>query len=262
MLCIKVIDKNGLTINVRRDENEVHLSLFHEYQEGDQIIIEVSDTPVFAWLQLDDALGRSLVYLTGDLWYKIPFGEKRINLSPKAFAGGRHLLTLKKAHDFEVNTYRNLAFNVNDCHENSTCFPHASANVETRGEAVFAAKNAIDGVTAATCHGEWPYASWGINRDPNAALTLDFGRDVTIDRIVIYLRADFPHDNWWKNALLTFSDGSDMELTFTKTGTAQEFTFEPKTIRKLEFSHLIKAETESPFPALTQIEVYGTEAQN
>ena len=178
------------------------------------------------------------------------------------FAGGRHLLTLKKARDFEVNTYRNLAFNVNDCHENSTCFPHASANVETRGEAVFAAKNAIDGVTAATCHGEWPYASWGINRDPNAALTLDFGRDVTIDRIVIYLRADFPHDNWWKNALLTFSDGSDMELTFTKTGTAQEFTFEPKTIRKLEFSHLIKAETESPFPALTQIEVYGTEAQN
>lgn len=50
MLCIKVIDKNGLTINVRRDENEVHLPLFHEYQEGDQIIIEVSDTPVFAWL--------------------------------------------------------------------------------------------------------------------------------------------------------------------------------------------------------------------
>ena len=171
MLCIKVIDKNGLTINVRRDENEVHLPLFHEYQEGDQIIIEVSDTPVFAWLQLDDALGRSLVYLTGDLWYKIPFGEKRINLSPKAFAGGRHLLTLKKARDFEVSAYRNLAFNVNDCHENSTCFPHASANVETRGEAVFAAKNAIDGVTAATCHGEWPYASWGINRDPNAALT-------------------------------------------------------------------------------------------
>ena len=138
MLCIKVIDKNGLTINVRRDENEVHLPLFHEYQEGDQIIIEVSDTPVFAWLQLDDALGRSLVYLTGDLWtgdlwYKIPFGEKRINLSPKAFAGGRHLLTLKKARDFEVSTYRNVAFNVNDCHENSTCFPHASANVETRG---------------------------------------------------------------------------------------------------------------------------------
>ena len=76
------------------------------------------------------------------------------------------------------------------------------------------------------------------------------------------MRTEFQNDNWWKSAILTFSDGSDMELTFTKTGTAQEFTFEPKTIRKLEFSHLIKAETESPFPALTQIEVYGTEAQN
>ena len=108
----------------------------------------------------------------------------------------------------------------------------------------------IDGVTTGCCHGEWLYASWGINRDPNAALTLDFRRDVTIDRIVIYLRADFPHDNWWKSALLTFSDGRDMELNFSKTGAAQEFTFEPKTIRKPEFSHLIKAETESPFPNL------------
>lgn len=261
MLCIKVIDKNGLTINVERDENEVHLPLFHEYQEGDQIVAEVSGAPVFAWMQLDDALGKSLVYLTGDFWYQIPFGKKRINLSPKAFTGDRHLLTLKRARNFEINTYRNLAFNVNDCHENSTCFPHASANVETRGEAVFAAKNAIDGVTAGSCHGEWPYASWGINRDPDAVLKLDFGREVTTDRIIIYLRADFPHDNWWKSGLLTFSDGSTMKLNFTKTGAAQEFTFEPKTIRELEFSHLIKAETESPFPALTQIEVYGTEAQ-
>ena len=82
MLCIKVIDKNGLTINVRRDENEVHLPLFHEYQAGEQIIIEVSDTPVFAWLQIDDALGRSRVSLTGDLWSTIHFGDKRYNLYP------------------------------------------------------------------------------------------------------------------------------------------------------------------------------------
>lgn len=261
MLCIKVIDKNGLTVNVKRDETEVSLPLFHEYREGDQIIVEVSDTPVYAWLQLDDALGKSLVYLTGSFSYPIPFGEKRISLSPKAFAGGRHLLTLKKARDYEISAYRNLAFNICDCHENRTCYPHASANVETRGESVFAARNAIDGITAGSCHGEWPYASWGINRDPGAALKLDFGRAVTIDRIIIYLRADFPHDNWWKSGVLTFSDGSTMKLSFSKTGAAQEFTFEPKTVRGLEFSHLVKAETESPFPALTQIEVYGTEAR-
>lgn len=44
---------------------------------------------------------------------------------------------------------RNLAKNVMDQHGETNCYPHASANVETRGEAVFAARNAIDGV-----HGE------------------------------------------------------------------------------------------------------------
>lgn len=29
--------------------------------------------------------------------------------------------------------------------------------LETSGEAVFAAQNAVDGITANHCHGEWPY---------------------------------------------------------------------------------------------------------
>ena len=45
-------------------------------------------------------------------------------------------------------TYRNLALNVNDQSCSTTCYPHVSANVETRGEAVFAAVNVVDGVTA------------------------------------------------------------------------------------------------------------------
>ena len=259
MLCIKVIDKNGITICVGRDEEEVRLPVTREYQEGDIIAVEVSDTPLFAWLQLDDALGRSLVYLTGHYVYKIPFGEKRINLSPKVFSGSRHLLTLKKARDFEISAYRNLAFNVSDSHENETCFPHASANVETRGEAVFAAKNAIDGVTANTCHGEWPYASWGINMQDDAELTLEFGRPVEVDKVVLYTRADFPHDNWWVDGKLTFSDGSSMQLPMEKSVLPHVFTFEKKRIEWLKLGELIKADDPSPFPALTQIEVYGSD---
>ena len=260
MFCVKVIDKNEFAVAVARDENEVNLALAREYQEGDRILIEASDSPVYAWLQLDDALGRSLVYLTEDYSYQLPFGEKRINLSPKVFSGKTHLLSIRRAKDFEISAYRNLAYNVNDCHVNSACFPHASANIETRGEAVFAAKNAIDGVTANSCHGEWPYASWGINRDPTAAMKLDFGRAVAIDRIIMTLRAAFPHASWWTKATITFSGGYAMELGLKKTASAQEVCFEPKTVRWLELSHLIKAEDASPFPALTQIEVYGTEA--
>ena len=71
-------------------------------------------------------------------------------------------------------------------------YPHASANVETRGEAVFAARNAVDGVYENDAHGTWPYQSWGINRDPSAALTIEFGRSVTVDELRLTLRADFP----------------------------------------------------------------------
>ena len=175
MFSLKVIDKNERTVAWARGEEEVNLMVARTYEEGDRIVLEISKEGEYAWVQFDDALGRNLVYLTGNAQYQIPFGEKRINLSPKAFSGNQHLISVRKARDFEVKSYRNLALNVNDTHENTTCFPHAFANVETRGESVFAAKNAIDGVTANECHGEWPYDSWGINRNPDAEMTVDFG---------------------------------------------------------------------------------------
>ena len=87
---------------------------------------------------------------------------------------------------------RNLAFNCYDEHGDTGFYPHASANVETRGEAVFAARNAIDGIFENSAHGEYPYQSWGINRDPNAALTLDFGREVLLDELRITERQISP----------------------------------------------------------------------
>lgn len=257
MVCIKLTDKSGNTLAVARGEREVNLISAREYQEGDTIYVESSEKPGYLWLQLDDALGKSLVYLTGDIAYPVPFGDRRIHLSPKAFSGSQHLLNVRVAEDFEVNAYRNLAFSRYDFHGNQTFFPHASANVETRGEMVFAACNAIDGVTANESHGRWPYGSWGINRNPDAEMKLDFGRTVEVDRIRVYLRADFPHDNWWKKMSVAFSDGEVKELSLEKTGNAQEFVFEKKPIQWLVISHLIQSEEASPFPALSQIEVYG-----
>ena len=249
MFSLKVIDKNERTVAWARGEEEVNLMVARTYEEGDRIVLEISKEGEYAWVQFDDALGRNLVYLTGNAQYQIPFGEKRINLSPKAFSGNKHLISVRKA--------RNLALNVNDTHENTTCFPHAFANVETRGESVFAAKNAIDGVTANECHGEWPYDSWGINRNPDAEMTVDFGREVEIDRIILYIRADFPHDNWWINATFTFSDGTTETVSMEKSVKPHTFEISKKGITWLKLSNLIKADDPSPFPALTHIEVYG-----
>ena len=158
-----------------------------------------------------------------------------------------------------MQCYRNLALNQNDQHKEVKCYPHASANVETRGESVFAAQNAIDGVRANLWHGSWPWTSWGINRQADAEIKIDFGRTVWTDKIVLYTRADFPHDSWWTKVTLHFSDGSSIDWELQKTNLAQVLEFEKKEISWVMMNQLIKAEDDSPFPALTQLEVYGAD---
>ncbi|MCR5725265.1 MAG: carbohydrate-binding protein [Treponema sp.] len=232
-----------------------------DYAEGDTITV-TARRGAHLLLQLDDALDPALVYATEETYrFIIPFAEKRLSYNPKTFNGSLHLLRVRYATEDEIASYRNLAFNSHDTAANASFFPHASANIETRGESVFAARNAINGNTANESHGAWPYESWGINKDPNAELHLDFGRAVTVDRLVLVTRADFPHDNYWKQATVLFSDGSTLSLPMQKSREPHVFTFEPKTITALTLKELLKDEdAPSPFPALSQIEVYGHEA--
>ena len=84
-LCLKVLDGNYKTLAVSRGEGEACIVFSQEYKEGDMILFEASQQGTHIWLQLDDALGKSLVYVTGMAAYQIPFGNKRINLSPSIF---------------------------------------------------------------------------------------------------------------------------------------------------------------------------------
>lgn len=258
VLTLKVINGNGEIICEATGEGFVDLVCRREYEEGDCILLETSEKNIHINVQLDDALGKSLVYMKDNFRYQIPFAEQRLNRSPKIFAGGLHYLYAEEAAESEVYAYRNLALNPNDQHCEITCYPHASANVETRGESVFMAQNAIDGVRANLSHGNWPYASWGINRQADAALTIDFGEEVVADKIVLYTRADFPHDSWWTQVTLSFSDGTSVDWQLEKSVLPHTLQMKPKTITWVKLDSLIKAEDESPFPALTQIEVYGT----
>ena len=254
------IDENNMeTLAVSRGKDEVNRVYTSAYEEGDIIILEIEEGNHFVWLQWDDALGESLVYLTGNVTYRIPFASKRINLSPKAFSGKKHLLRARIARDYEIVNYRNLSQNVCDQHNIENIYPHAIANVETRNESVFAAQNAIDGVTVSNCHGEWPYESWGINRQEDAKIRIEFGREVLVDRVVIYLRTDFPHDNWWEQVTLRFSDGSEERCTLRKLEGPQEMVFKQKEVSWIEMCEMKKSDDSSPFPALTQIQVFGNE---
>jgi hypothetical protein len=153
---------------------------------------------------------------------------------------------------------RDLALNPYD-HSDSAIFPHAQATAETRGEACFAARTAIDGEIANDRHGCWPYTSWGFPQNPQAALTGEFGREVVIDEIARTLRADYPHDSWWRSARVTFGAGDVVRLALQKTGRRQAFPVAPRRVAHIVLHDLERADDPSPFPGLTRLDATGAE---
>lgn len=261
MIKLKVLNARGETLAVSPAGSRVSLVHTAPYQAGDWIALECGASGMYCVIQLEDSMPPALVYIKGSAMdFPIPPADNRVNYSPKSFTGSSHLIRARTATVDEITTCRNLALNPYDCHGEHGFFPHATANVETRGEAVFAARNAIDGIYENSAHGAWPYQSWGINRDPRARFRLDFGRPVEVRQLSLTLRADFPHDSWWTRAAVVFSDESRETLTLSQTAEPQRFSVSPHTVEWLELCDLEKADDPSPFPALTQLEVWGTEA--
>ncbi len=257
---IQVLSQDGTVKAEASGAGQAVLAWEGVYEVGDRIVFQMAETNQFYVIRVDATMDENLVYMTkAQVELEVPFEEKKTSYNPLSFAGERHYLTMRPAEEWEIYAYRNLARNNMDQHGDPGCYPHASANVETRGEAVFAARNAIDGVVASLSHGNWPYESWGINRQDDAEFTLEFGKPVDFDKIHLYTRADFPHDNWWESVTFTFSDGTKEVVSLDKkAGEPHVIPMEKKGITWLKFGELIKADDPSPFPALTQIEVYGT----
>ena len=255
---IEVI-RGGQVLASAEGEREASLLYAGGYLPGDEIVFTSATTR--AVVQVDQLVAPARVFLPeGRFVYRPPVeGDGLAVYPPHAFAGEGHLLSISPD---EANEYRNLAANPADQRGEVLAFPHATANVETRNESAFAARNVIDGVHIAAGHGQWPYGSWGIGARTDAELTLDFGRTVEIDALALYLRADFPHDAYWTQATVTLDDG--FECTFGLQGIdgAQRVALDHHRVRSLKLHRLIKCDMPSAFPALRQIEVYGRDIED
>ena len=245
-------------------EDTIWMACQGEYGRGDKLVFTTDEYPGFYVIRVDGAMDEAYVWLTqGRVEYPIPFDPEnpfqldRISYCPGSFTGQRHYVTIRRARAGENGNWRNLAKNVMDWRGAEGCYPHARANVETRGESLFAARNVIDGVTANSCHYPWPFQSWGIDRREDAEITIEFGRPVDMDELRLVTRADFPHDSWWERATVTFSDGTSEVLSIEKSAAPHVFPIRRQGITWLTLGELIQADDPSPFPALTQIEVYG-----
>lgn len=159
------------------------------------------------------------------------------------------------SHSSRTSEYKNLALNPNDTRGSAVTYPHATSNSECRDEICYAAKNVIDGNTANRGHGP-KFPSWGPDKRTDLWLKIDFGRPVEADKVVIYIRADFPHDAYWKGGTIEFSDGSKEKIFFQKTAMPQEFKFSPRRIEWLRITDLVQDEPLG-WCAFTEVEVWG-----
>jgi len=230
------------------------------FQQGDRIEIQ---GPAYMMIRLSPELPESLVYSPeGRVEFPIPLNpqETRAYL-PKAFSGVKPAISARPASAEEIGAYRNLALNPYDPRGLSPFFPHATSNSECRNDPVFAARNAIDGSIQNTKHGAWPYQSWGPDQRTDLWWKVDFGRPVEIDKLVITVRADFPHDKVWNSATVRFSDGSAQKIDIKAVKEAQVFPLEKRKVSWVELTDLIQ-ENPLGWCALVEVEVDGHEADH
>ena len=88
---------------------------------------------------------------------------------------------------------------------------------------------------------------WGINQQADAALTIDFGREVQLDKVGFTWRADFPHDSYWTNVTIQFDDGTSETFATKKQLNHNIFHLVQERLKAIRFVILFKRMTHRRF---------------
>lgn len=257
MIEVSIVNKNGQELYKCKD-NSIDFIYQAQYDEGDKIIVNKKDTDHIA-MQLDEYIAESIIYSgTNQIVFEVPFGELRRGYDKNAFSGDEHRIRVYEPNEDVKYGFRNISLNSHDKRGQMKYYPHAYANLVTREDVCFFERNAIDGVRDNEGHGDYPYHSWAGGAREDLEYYIDFGAEVEVKKLVFYLRADFPHDTYWKNIDVEFSDGNKVTAEFDGIKDGQELILPEKV--KTKIVHLTNFKQVS-FPlswaALSQIEVYG-----
>ncbi len=256
-----------IELNILNQNNEVLLSekgtdidcvYAGTYQEGDKIVIHKKDTE-FLRIQLDEHIAESIIFAPSSvIEFEIPDKNLKRGYVKEAFSENHHRIRAYEATEEEAYGLRNIALNSHDRRGQKRYYPHAYANLVTREDVCFFERNAIDGICENKGHGEYPYHSWAGGAREDLEYYIDFGADVEVERLVFYLRADFPHDTYWRAVDVEFDDKTKATANFLKTADGQELILpEAKITRKIHLTNFKQAELPFSWAALSQVEVYG-----
>ena len=231
------------------------------YKSGDTLTVKLPDGEKYLGLTMDTLMGEAIIYLPdGEYNFTVPSDLLNYN---RTFKNTNNKTIIARVVDKEeLNNRRNLAFNPYDIAD-SDSYPHATANSNYGNLSQFVVRNAIDGITANDAHGAYPNHSWGPDKGSGHWMNVDFGREVSIDEVVITIRASFPHDTYFNSGRLEFYD-KDNELTdsvdivIEKTSEPQTFTFEAINAYSVKLTNLSAVDIEGDdWAAISEFEVYG-----
>ncbi len=257
---LKLIRANG-DVKFKAYGDEIDERFEGEYEDGDKWRAELCDSE-FVKLCLDDSLAESIVYVPDGVFeFLVPRDRELTSCyAPGAFSGDSHRVRCSEPTEAEIYGDRLISLNSHDRHNVPKYFPHAVANFVTREDPCFFERNAIDGVIDNSGHGNYPYHSWGGGLREDLEYEVHFGMPVEVSRVVIFLRADFPHDTYWKEADVEFSDGTRIHADLKGVAEGQAVEFEPKLTEYVKLTGFKQQRLEDgslSFAALTQIEIYG-----
>ena len=151
--------------------------------------------------------------------------------------------------------YRNVALNAADSRDKTTSYPRATSNSEHHGQPQFAAHAAIDGQTDNHGRGGW-FPLRGPRSRKDLWWQVDFGHQVAIDKVSLWVQADFPHDAHRHTATLEFSDGSRERIRIVKTAEAHQFPISQRTVTWMRISGLVRDEPLG-LCGLTEVQLWG-----
>ncbi len=257
MIELNIFDKDSNLLFSQKG-NSIDCTYNAAYNEGDKLVIRKTDTEFLA-LKLDDYLLESIIFVPlSTVEFEIPFGALRNGYDEKAFSGDSHRIIVYEPEDDVKYGTRNISLNSHDRRGQKRYFPHAYANFVTREDVVFFERNAIDGIRENEGHGPYPFHSWAGGAREDLEYYIDFGTEVEVEKLVFFLRADFPHDTFWKNIDVEFSDGSIYTAEFEGIKDGQELVLPEKVVTKsVHLTNFKQVSFPLSWAALSQVEVYG-----
>ncbi len=250
-----------------------------EFKAGATVKVELPKDEHYLAISISkDHVDEAIVYLPSGVFnYTIPNLAWSYPSELKRVA--RHTISARIPSDDELATVQNLARNPLDLISKDTkiknytyaawsgdVYPHATTSSVCRlydseeSKYQFEARNAIDGIKKNTSHGSYPYQSWGPDSDfseKKGYIKIDFGHEVNVDSLNMYIRADFPHDTYFKKMKVEFSDGSSVEFDIEKTADEQSFEIGGIKTTYIKITELEK-DDHNGWAAITEIEVMGT----